>query len=106
MSDWIEIGCLEDIPSLGARVVNTPDGDIAVFRNAQDEIYALLDQCPHKQGPLSQGIVHGRSVTCPLHNWVIGLNDGKAKGPDIGCATIYPIKKEGDKLMLSLTPDK
>ena len=91
MTDWIEVGRIDEIPKLGARVINTDDGDIAVFRNAKDEIFALKDQCPHKGGPLSQGIVHGRSVTCPLHNWVLGLEDGQAQGPDEGCTTTYPV---------------
>lgn len=93
---------MNDIPKLGARVVKSPQGDIAVFRNSHDEVFALRDECPHKGGPLSQGIVHGKSVTCPLHNWVIGLNDGMAQGPDIGCATTYPVKLEGDLVFLSM----
>ena len=69
MSPWIEICPLDDIPPLGSRVVRRADGDIAVFRTADDEVFALHDRCPHKHGPLSQGIVHGRQVTCPLHGW-------------------------------------
>jgi len=102
MTDWIEVGRIDEIPKLGARVINTDDGDIAVFRNAKDEIFALKDQCPHKGGPLSQGIVHGRSVTCPLHNWVLGLEDGQAQGPDEGCATTYPVKLHDDVIFISL----
>lgn len=98
--DWIEVGSINEIPRLGARVVNTAQGDIAVFRNASDEIFAVLDRCPHKGGPLSQGIVHGRSVTCPLHNWVLGLDDGLAKAPDEGCVKTYPVKIENDIIFL------
>jgi nitrite reductase (NADH) small subunit len=100
--EWIEVGKIEEIPRLGARVVNSPLGDIAVFRNAKDELFALLDKCPHKGGPLSQGIVHDRSVTCPLHNWVLGLDDGAAKGPDEGCTKTFPIKQENGMVYLSL----
>jgi nitrite reductase (NADH) small subunit len=102
MTDWIEVGRIDDIPKLGARVIKTQDGNIAVFRNASDEIFALKDQCPHKGGPLSQGIVHGRSVTCPLHNWVLGLEDGQAQGPDEGCATTYPVKLHDNVIFISL----
>ncbi|MDH5326635.1 MAG: nitrite reductase small subunit NirD [Gammaproteobacteria bacterium] len=102
--DWIYVGKLDDIPMLGARVINTDEGDIAIFRNSKDEVFALRDQCPHKGGKLSQGIVHGRSVTCPLHNWVLGLDDGEAKGPDVGCAQRFAVKLEGDCIMLCLTP--
>jgi nitrite reductase (NADH) small subunit len=86
MADWIEVGRVEDVPVRGSRVISTERGDIAVFKSASGRIFALWDKCPHKGGPLSQGIVHGDSVTCPLHNWVIGLETGEVKGPDQGCA--------------------
>ncbi len=86
MSDWIEVGHIDDVPLRGSRVIATENGDIAVFKAADGRIFALWDKCPHKGGPLSQGIVHGSSVTCPLHNWVIGLETGEVKGPDQGCA--------------------
>ena len=92
--DWMDVGHINEIPRLGARTVKTPRGDVAVFRNADDEIFALRDKCPHKQGPLSQGIVHGRSVTCPLHNWVISLETGQAQGADTGCTPKIPVKVE------------
>jgi nitrite reductase (NADH) small subunit len=105
MSNWIEAGQLSDIPKLGARVVKTPDGDIAVFRTAEDKVFALRDKCPHKGGQLSQGIVHGDRVACPLHDWKISLDTGMAVAPDEGCAASFPIKMEGEKIMLSLTPE-
>ena len=102
MSDWIEVGSINDIPKLGARVVQTSNGDIAVFRNNNDDIFALRDQCPHKQGPLSQGIVADKTVTCPLHNWKISLESGEAQGPDEGCTGVYDVKLEGDIIFLNL----
>lgn len=102
MSRWIEIGGVEDIPALGARVVKTPGGDVAVFRGEADAIFALEDRCPHKGGPLSQGIVHGTSVACPLHNWTIGLDCGTAKGPDHGCVPVVPIRLEAGRILLDL----
>ena len=92
MTQWVKICGLEDIPRLGARVVRRASGDVAVFRNAADEVFALEDKCPHKGGPLSQGIVHGRQVTCPLHAWKICLDDGNAVAPDQGCAKQFPAK--------------
>jgi nitrite reductase (NADH) small subunit len=86
MQDWVEVGRVDDVPLRGSRVIATPQGDIAVFKSAEGRVFALWDKCPHKGGPLSQGIVHGDSVTCPLHNWVIGLETGEVKGPDQGCA--------------------
>jgi nitrite reductase (NADH) small subunit len=101
-ADWLDIGTLDDIPRQGARTVTTPQGDIAVFRTFGDEIFALDDRCPHKGGPLSQGIVHGRSVTCPLHNWVIDLASGEATAPDHGCVRRIPVKLAEGRLLLGL----
>jgi nitrite reductase (NADH) small subunit len=103
-SEWIEVGMLDDIPRQGARVVRQPDGDIAVFRTLDDEVFALRDRCPHKGGPLSQGIVHGHKVACPLHDWKIQLDTGVAVAPDEGCAATFPVKLEGGRVFLSLTP--
>ena len=99
---WTRACLVEDIPVLGARVVKSAQGNIAVFRNAEDEIFALHDQCPHKGGPLSQGIVHGRRVACPLHNWNIQLADGTAVAPDIGCARAFAVKVENGEVFLQI----
>ena len=100
---WTRVCLLGDIPQLGARVVKSAHGNIAVFRNAEDEVFALLDKCPHKGGPLSQGIVFGRKVACPLHNWNIGLDDGQAVAPDHGCARRFPVRLEAGEVFLDLT---
>ncbi len=92
MSKWIEIGTLENA-----------GGDIAVFRSSDDRVFALDDRCPHRGGPLSQGIVHGWKVTCPLHNWVIELANGKAVSPDEGCATKYPVRIKAGVISLQLS---
>jgi nitrite reductase (NADH) small subunit len=102
MSAWIEVGHVNDIPKLGARVVETAKGNIGVFRTTDDEIFALRDKCPHKGGPLSQGIVHGKHVTCPLHNWKIELASGGAVAPDEGCAASYPVRVEAGIVYLAL----
>ena len=102
MTKWIEIGALNDIPVLGSRVVRTPSGDIAVFRTADDEVFALDDRCPHKGGPLSQGIVQNKRVTCPLHNFVIELKSGMAVAPDEGCTRAHPTRVENDTIWLCL----
>ena len=101
MDGWTRVCALQDIPALGSRRVKRPQGlDVALFRSAADEVFALLDRCPHKGGPLSQGIVFGESVACPLHNWTIGLSDGCAKAPDEGCAQRFAVKVEPDGQVL------
>jgi nitrite reductase (NADH) small subunit len=106
MSNWTQIAKLEDIPRLGARVVRTDTMDIAVFRTASDQVFALKDRCPHKGGPLSQGIVHGASVTCPLHNWKIDLASGEALGADEGCTHRYPVKVEDGVVYLAVNAEE
>jgi nitrite reductase (NADH) small subunit len=97
---WLEIGFVNDIPRRGARCLNTPRGRVAVFRTAYDEYFALEDRCPHRGGPLSQGIVHDRQVTCPLHNWVIALDTGEATGADQGQVARFPVRVEGGALLI------
>jgi nitrite reductase (NADH) small subunit len=101
MSEWKVICRIEDIPVLGSRRVARATGlDVAVFRNDKDEVFALLDRCPHKGGPLSQGIVFGTSVACPLHNWTIGLCTGQAAAPDEGCTPRFEVKLDAGQVFL------
>lgn len=101
-SQWRDVGAIDDIPRQGARTVATASGAIAVFRTADDAIFALHDACPHKGGKLSQGIVHGHAVTCPLHGWVIGLADGCAEAPDEGCARRVPVRLAAGRVLLQV----
>lgn len=100
--NWIDIGHIDDIPLRGARKIKTALGCVALFRTGTDEVYAASDTCPHKGGPLSEGIVHGQSVTCPLHNWVFDLNTGQAQGEDGQIAT-YPVRVDGDRILIDGT---
>jgi nitrite reductase (NADH) small subunit len=99
---WHDVGTLDDIPSQGARTVATSRGAVAIFRTHDGKVFALDDACPHKRGKLSQGIVHGHAVTCPLHNWVINLADGRAAEPDEGCAHTVPVRLEGARILLGV----
>lgn len=101
MSDWIDIGALNDIPRRGARCVNAPGGRIAVFRTQDDQVYAMDNRCPHRGGPLAEGIVHGASVTCPLHGWVFGLDTGHALGADEGTVRTYPVMLQNGRILLA-----
>lgn len=100
--EWKDIGPLTDIPVQGARRVEHKEGRIAVFRTIDDQVFALRDECPHKKGPLSEGIVHGHAVTCPLHNWVIDLATGFATGPDEGCTGRIPARLVDGRVQLGL----
>lgn len=91
---WMNLGSVDNIPARGARRLSIGHGGrpVAVFRTREDRFFALIDECPHKRGPLSEGIISGETVTCPLHNWNIGLADGKAAAPDIGCNERLPVR--------------
>jgi nitrite reductase (NADH) small subunit len=97
--NWIDIGHIDDIPDRGARLVKTAAGCVAVFRTGPEEVFAASNTCPHRGGPLSEGIVHGQSVTCPLHNWVFDLNTGQAQGEDARIAT-YPVRVEDERILI------
>jgi len=99
---WKRLCELHEIPRLGSRVVKSVAGEIAVFRTAEDEVFAMHDKCPHKGGPLSQGMVHGKTVTCPLHSWKINLETGEALAPDVGCTKPFKVKVEDGLVWLTL----
>lgn len=101
MDGWIDIGTVDAIPRRGARCVNTPTGKIAVFRTQEDQIFAIENRCPHKAGPLAEGIVHGASVTCPLHNWVFDLATGQALGPDEGQVKTFPTEVVDGRIFMA-----
>ena len=103
---WTPVCAVVDIPRLGARVLERPGdarGNVAIFRSGDDRVFALDDRCPHRGGPLSQGIVHGDRVACPLHNWSIELASGEAVAPDAGCARRFPVSVERDVVYVALT---
>lgn len=101
--EWTAICPLAEIPRAGARVVQqTGTDNIAIFRASDDHVFAVLDRCPHKGGPLSAGLVHGHWVTCPLHSWTIGLEDGQAMAPDQGCTRTVAVKVDADTVYLNL----
>jgi nitrite reductase (NADH) small subunit len=100
MTRWIDVGPLSAIPPRGARKLRTEMGCVAVFRTADDAVYALDNACPHKRGPLAEGIVHGHAVTCPLHNWVIDLATGMAQGSDEGAVATFAARVEAGRILI------
>ncbi|MCE4063410.1 nitrite reductase small subunit NirD [Pandoraea sputorum] len=99
---WLHVCDVNAIPRLGTRVLNHASGNIALFRTESDNVFALRDKCPHKGGALSQGIVHGEKVTCPLHAWNIDLTTGEACAPDVGCAQRFPVRVDAGEVYLSI----
>lgn len=102
MSEWIRIGSVTDFPRQGSRIVESSKGSIAVFRTQDDLFFALHDRCPHRGGPLSQGIVHGHRIACPLHSWVIELGTGEAVAPDEGVTACFQVKEDQGDIYLKV----
>ena len=103
MENWTRICAADDIPRLGARVIpQQPGPNIAVFRTSTDTYFALADSCPHRGGPLSQGIVYGERVACPLHNQSVELASGCMVAPDKGEVRRYPVKVESGAIYVDL----
>lgn len=100
MIDWIDVGRIADVPQRGSRTIELDGERLALFRTHDDRIFALVDRCPHKGGPLSQGIIHGHAVACPLHNMRIALATGTALGGDSGCTPVIPVRMQGDRILL------
>ncbi len=100
--EWVKVAEVADIPPLSGRVVRTKNGDIALFHAGDGNFYAIDNRCPHKGGPLSEGIVHDCHVTCPLHNWVLNLKTGKAEAPDEGKVATYEVKVKDGAVYLKL----
>lgn len=101
--EWTAICHIDDIPPLGSRVVHHEGSDpIAVFRSSDNHVFAVINRCPHKGGPLSDGLVHGHTVTCPLHSWNIDLETGQACAPDVGCARTVDVRVTQDRIYLAL----
>lgn len=99
-ASWRVVGSIEDIPRLGSRIVSHPDGDVALFRTSDDRVFAMRDRCPHRGGPLSQGLVCDDRVVCPLHNWCIDLSSGTAVAPDSGQVETFRVRRDGDRVLL------
>lgn len=102
---WLDIGLLTDIPVQGSRRIKLDGTSVAIFRTASNDVFALEDKCPHAGGPLSEGIVHGNCVTCPLHGWDISLHDGCAKGENANAVQTFQVKQEAGRLLLAHDDD-
>ncbi len=102
MSNWIKIIQVEDVPVMGSRKVVVGDDEIVIFKTRDESIFAVNNVCPHKQGKLSEGLVHDHMVTCPMHNWDIDLETGVVKDEDNSCTKKYETKVEEGVIYLAL----
>jgi nitrite reductase (NADH) small subunit len=100
---WMDATPFDSLTQQGARRLLVGDTPVAIFKTHDGSVYAIIDRCPHKGGPLSQGIVHGHTVACPLHNWSISLETGQALAPDKGCVKTIPVQIESGRVMLDIS---
>jgi nitrite reductase (NADH) small subunit len=109
---WLRVTPTGRIPPREGRAVPIGDREIALFNlgpstalGQGDQFLATDNQCPHKGGPLCDGIVTGTSVVCPLHAWKVDLVTGEVERPSHGkdhCVTTYPTRIEGDVVSIGL----
>ena len=100
---WARMARCEDIPLREGRCLRAGDGEIAIF-NLGDRFLAVSNRCPHKGGPLSEGIVSGDAVVCPLHSWKVNLETGDVERPadTLACAESFPVRVEGGVISVEL----
>ena len=101
---WVRITACDNIPAREGRSVVVGRREIAVF-NLGDRFLAAANQCPHKGGPLADGIVTGTSVVCPLHAWKVDLVTGCVERPATAtqpCVETYPTRVEDGILVVGL----
>lgn len=102
---WIALANVDDIPLREGRPVTIDGREIAVF-NLGDRFAAVENRCPHRGGPLADGIVIASAIVCPLHNWRIGLEDGNVVKPqhEPACVATWPARVESGRVLIQLQP--
>lgn len=98
---WIRITRTENIPLREGRAVKVGEEEIAIF-NLGDKYLAVGNRCPHRGGPLADGIVSGQTVVCPLHAWKVCLTSGEVKGDPASCTKSYPVEVVNGIVMIEL----
>lgn len=100
---WVKVTRFENIPLREGRSITVDDREIAIFRLG-DKLFAIDNRCPHKGGPLAEGIVSGSKVVCPLHAWKIDLDSGNVAGQsgEESCVTTYPIRVQDGIIEIEL----
>jgi nitrite reductase (NADH) small subunit len=103
-SRWIRVTALENIPAREGRAVQIGDREIAIF-NLGDRLLATSNRCPHKSGPLCDGIITGAAVVCPLHAWKVNLEDGSVERPASEkerCIETYPVRVDDGVVVVAV----
>ena len=100
---WIRIAAVANLPHREGRAVQLGDREIAIF-NLGERFFATDNRCPHKGGPLCDGIVTGHAVVCPLHAWKVNLETGGVERPAAAseCVRTYPTRLEGDVVLIAV----
>lgn len=100
---WVRITACDNIPPREGRAAVVGDREIAIF-NLGDGFLAVDNRCPHRGGPLADGIVAGRAVVCPLHAWKIDLRTGSVERPAglDACVRSYPTRVEAGIVLIEL----
>ncbi len=98
----IDLGPVGFIPPGEGRAFVVKDKTIAVFRQRDSRLFATDNACPHRGGPLADGIAGGGKVICPFHAWKIDLETGRCQGEDVTVRT-YPVREVGGRIVVELS---
>jgi nitrite reductase [NAD(P)H] small subunit len=100
--NWTRITGIENIPPREGRSVAINGLELAIF-NLQDRFVTIENQCPHKGGPLCDGIVSGTTVVCPLHGWRFDLDSGMAtRASSPACINTFPTRVENGVVLVDV----
>ena len=100
---WVRIASTESVPPREGRAVRVGEHEIALF-NLGNRFLAVDNRCPHRGGPLADGIVAGGAIVCPLHAWKVCLESGTVQRPAdaAACIRTYPAKVESDIVWIAI----
>lgn len=98
----VKVAHVDEIPYQVGKEVSVDNIEIAIFRLSSGKFKAVENRCPHKQGPLSEGIVSGEFVFCPLHDWKIDLTSGDVQKPDDGCVQTYSVEVMNNEVFIRI----
>ncbi|MCM3761698.1 nitrite reductase small subunit NirD [Alkalihalobacillus oceani] len=98
----VKVARLDELTIGLGKKVEIAGEEIALFKQEDQSVHAIQNRCPHKGGPLSEGIVSGEHVFCPLHDWKVNVRDGIVQAPDEGCVKRYEVEIAGEDIYIKL----
>ena len=102
VANWVRICGLDEAPAEGQLREAEADGKSLCLARVHGKLSAVENTCPHRQGPLHEGWLEGNAVVCPWHAWAFDLETGLANPPERARVDVFPIRIEGDEVLVEL----